>query len=320
MLEIVLLILKIVGIILAALLGILIIAAGCILFVPVRYRGDFFVDELEDGGGKSVEAAFRAFWLMRLVRMYVSREENVRIRVKLFLFTLYDTAKEKKADKKKDKKRENKKSRKKAEAPEEAEMDVEEGMPDGDGGDQLNAEAGTSERDREEDKIEETGKYNKNGRAEDSSVQREKRGIKKFISIILQTIRDFCDKLKKIRERAEKIEELWKSEHMVSSRSLLGRQLTYLLKHSRPGNLEGYLRFGFEDPSTTGYAMAAYGILYPVWSPKLSVEPDFEKQVLAAHIRIRGKLRVWHFLRVALSLYLSKDVRRVIKDIAVIIS
>jgi len=80
-------------------------------------------------------------------------------------------------------------------------------------------------------------------------------------------------------------------------------------------NLSVYLRFGFDDPSTTGYAMALYGILYPIWSPKLSVEPDFERQILDCHILIKGKIRVWHFMRVVLRMVLSGDVRRVIKEV-----
>ena len=99
MLEIVLLILKIAGIILAAVLGILITGLFCVLFVPVRYRGDFLAADGEDGK-KEIGAVLRAVWLLRLVRVYVSYEESVRVRIKLLFFTLMDTAKEKKARKK----------------------------------------------------------------------------------------------------------------------------------------------------------------------------------------------------------------------------
>ena len=99
MLEIVLLILKIAGIILAAVLGILITGLFCVLFVPVRYRGDFLAADGEDGK-KEIGVVLRAVWLLRLVRVFVSYEESVRVRLKLLFFTLMDTAKEKKARKK----------------------------------------------------------------------------------------------------------------------------------------------------------------------------------------------------------------------------
>lgn len=295
MLEIVLLILKIAGIILASVLGILIVGLFCILFVPVRYQGDFSVSDGENGEKKKVDAMFRATWLLWLVRVYVSYEEALRVRVKLLFFTLMDTAKEKKAGEKKKKRgkdKEKKGKRKKEEEKEEEKTEVEKA-----GVDTLES------LEKSEDGAE--GNW-KSGKAENPSKEEN--------SNILQTIRDFCDKLKGIKEKAEKIKELWISEHMVRSRNLLWRQLMYLLKHTKPRKLDGYLRFGFDDPSTTGYAMAVYGILYSVWNPKLSVEPDFEKQILDCHIRIKGKIRVCHILKVVLRLLLSKDVRLVIKD------
>lgn len=330
MLEIVLLILKIAGIILASVLGILIVGLFCILFVPVRYQGDFSVSDGENGEKKKVGAMFRATWLLWLVRVYVSYEEALRVRVKLLFFTLMDTAKEKKAGEKKKKRgkdKEKKGKRKKEEEKEEEKTEVEKAGVDtlespekSEDGAEGNRKSGKAENpSKEEPAGEEAGETveaaeNGKEKKKKKKSRKEKKSIKERISNILQTIRNFCDKLKGIKEKAEKIKELWISEHMVRGRSLLWRELVYLLKHTKPRKLEGYLRFGFDDPSTTGYAMAVYGILYPIWNPKLSVEPDFEKQILDCHIRIKGKIRVCHILKVVLRLLLSKDVRLVIKD------
>lgn len=283
MLEIVLLILKIAGVIFVSVLGILIVLTGIALFVPVRYRGDFLVSDKADSEKKAAVAKLRATWLLRLVRVYVTYEDTLRIQLKLLFFTLMDTAKEKKAKRGRKEKKKKDKEEKRGEAEE---------MP-GDG-----------------DKARETPEENT-----ETSSEKERKTIKSLISNLLQTSRGFCDKLKEIKQKAEKIENLWTSGHMTNSRALLARQLRYLLKHTRPKKLSGYLRFGFDDPSITGYAMAAYGILYPIWSPELSVEPDFEKQVLDCHILLKGKIRVWHIVRAALRMILSKDVRRVIKDV-----
>lgn len=341
MLEIVLLILKIAGIIFVSVLGILIVVVCFALFVPARYRGDFSVSDGGEDGKKTVGAKLRATWLLHLVRVSVSYEETPRVRVKVLFFTLMDTAKEKRKKRRKRKREEEKDGAGGAEnAPGDKKDDAAES---GDSGQEIqsvqempNGEVSKKEPpDREKalnggqekkaisaHKVETGGKSqaskrpkgNNKGRKKKEAGQKKK-GIKAIISKILQTIRDFCDKLKGIRKKAEKIEELWLSDHMVSSRSLLGKQLRYLLRHTKPKRLAGYIRFGFDDPSTTGYAMAAYGILYPIWSPKLSVEPDFEKQVLDCHILIKGKIRVWHFVRAALRMLLSGDVRRVIKDV-----
>ena len=310
MLEIVLLILKIAGIILVSVLGILLVGLCCVLFVPVRYLGDFSVADAEGGAKKEISAMFRVTWLLRLIRVYVSYEESFRVRVKLLFFTLMDTAKEKKVRKKKKPEKKNKN-----EKPEEVESDEAAVVKA-----EISKEPNVSDEDNKSRKgpEDEPEQENEGGRTQKKSTDKkseEKKGIKKRISNILQTIRNFCDKLKRIKEKTEEIKALWISDHMISSRDLLWKQLLYLLKHTKPKNLKGYLRFGFEDPSTTGYIMAVYGILYSVWSPKLSVEPDFEKQILNCHIRIKGKIRACHFLKAGIRILISKDVRHVIKDI-----
>lgn len=337
MLEIVLLILKIAGIIFAAVLGILLAGLFCVLFVPVRYRGDFSAADAENGE-KEIGATLRATWLLWLVRVYVSYEESVRVRMKLLFFTLMDTAEEKKARRKKKKPKKDKEERRKKKKKQEKDK---EDTLSGSGENSKEAakpckdtenskKAAGSDKDTESSKKAEdkTGGETENGpaqgqadrktddgRSKKKASAKEKKGIKERISNILQTIRDFCDKLRRIKEKAEQAKKLWTSAHMVSGRSLLWKQFLYLLRHTRPRKLEGYLRFGFEDPSTTGYAMAVYGIFCSIWRPKLSVEPDFEKQVLDCHVRMKGKIRVCHFLKAVLVLFFSKDVRHVIKDI-----
>lgn len=337
MLEIVLLILKIAGIIFAAVLGILLAGLFCVLFVPVRYRGDFSAADAENGE-KEIGATLRATWLLWLVRVYVSYEESVRVRIKLLFFTLMNTAEEKKARRKKKKpKKDKEEKRKKKNKQEKDKEDTLSGSGENSkeaaksGKDTENSKKSAgSDKDTENSKKAEdkTGGETENGpaqgqadrktdggRSKKKSSAKEKKGIKERISNILQTIRDFCDKLRRIKEKAEQAKKLWTSDHMVSGRSLLWKQFLYLLRHTRPRKLEGYLRFGFEDPSTTGYAMAVYGISCSIWRPKLSVEPDFEKQVLDCHVRMRGKIRVCHLLKAVLVLFFSKDVRHVIKDI-----
>lgn len=303
MLEIVLFILKIAGIILVSVLGILITVACSVLFVPVRYRGDFSVSDLEDGGKKEIGVKFRAAWFLRFVRVHITFEEKFRVRVKVLFFTLMDTAKGKREKPEKKEKRKKK-------------YEAEDGGSEGKiqstdkSGETFSSESASPENAEPEEA------FSKDDAGEEKrSGSKGKKTGESLISNILQTIRNFCDKLRKIKEKAEKAEKLWKAEHTVNSRRLFKRLFLYLLKHTKPKSLSGYLRFGFDDPSVTGYAMAVYGVLYPVWNPKLSLEPDFEKQVLDSHILIKGKIRVWHFAKAALAIFFSKDVRRVIKEV-----
>lgn len=324
-----LLILKITGIILGAVLGIFIAAVCLVLFVPVRYRGEAFVSDKEEGGGKEFGAAFFLSWFLRLVRVYVSAEKAFRVRIKVLFFTLYDTAREDKPKKEKKEKRKKKKSAEsgvdnKAEQIKTAVPEVSAEVSE------MKESVGQTESEEQPDKQAER-KEEPDFEKERPRKKRkkEKKKIKSIISNIIQTSRNFCGKLKRIKEnaetvkekitklkaKAERLKELWEAAHVVRARELTLKEFLYLLKHTKPRKLEGYLRFGFDDPSVTGYAMAAYGILYPIWSPKLSVEPDFEKELLDCRVIIKGKVRVWHLLKAALVLFFSKDVRRAVKNI-----
>lgn len=318
MLGTVLWILKIIGIILAVLLGILLVTAVCALFVPLRYQGSFSVTGEEGTGKKSAAANLRITWLLRFIRVFLTCEETARIRVKVFVFTLLDTGKEEKPEKKR---RGRKKQKGAFGKPEKEQGENREKTQDKDTGEES---AKTESPVTEKCKEAKSAGAGKEGTSPDKAAQEapekepegriKKSGIKQRISNLLYTIREFCDKLRKIKDKKDKVTALWASDHMVSSRGLLGRELLYLLKHSKPRRMEGLLKFGFSDPSATGYAMALYGILYPVWNPKLIVEPDFEKEILNCRIRLKGKIRLVHFLKTGLRLLLSGDVRKAIRD------
>lgn len=72
MLHIVLMILKIIGIILAIIIGLVLVAVGIVLFVPVRYR----VDGELDNAVKKREVQVRFFWFFHLLSGYAKYEED----------------------------------------------------------------------------------------------------------------------------------------------------------------------------------------------------------------------------------------------------
>ena len=81
MIHIILLILKIIGIILLVLAGLLLLATGTVLFVPLRYRA-----EGEVYG--NLKAKGRVTWLFHLISVTASYEEELKISVKICGFPL----------------------------------------------------------------------------------------------------------------------------------------------------------------------------------------------------------------------------------------
>ena len=108
MLHVLLLILKITGIVIACILGLVILVVTAVLFVPVRYRVN------ADYHGR-FKAHAKVFWL-GILRLLVSYDEELDIKAKALFITVYNNNDEnskasehKKAKKKKEKKMKAKK-------------------------------------------------------------------------------------------------------------------------------------------------------------------------------------------------------------------
>ena len=86
-----------------------------------------------------------------------------------------------------------------------------------------------------------------------------------------------------------------------------------ILKHIRPKKISGYVRFGMEDPASTGQLLGAAGILIPLIPEKLKLIPDFENPCLEADVTVRGRILLFVLLKNGLAVYRNRSVQKVIK-------
>ena len=110
MLHILLLILKIIGIILAALLGIIALVLLCVLFVPVRYRIEA---EGKLGGEQPVRAGVKVSWLLHIINVMFAYPEAACLRVRVLCFTVFDSSRKKKTEGNEKGKKEKRKGKRK---------------------------------------------------------------------------------------------------------------------------------------------------------------------------------------------------------------
>ncbi|MFT4144679.1 MAG: DUF2953 domain-containing protein [Mobilitalea sp.] len=95
MIHIILLILKIIGIILLSILGLLLLILLVVLLVPVRYKID------AQHGEDVLKADVRVHWLLHIFRARVSYlEGELKIKVRILCFLLFDNQKPKQEEKK----------------------------------------------------------------------------------------------------------------------------------------------------------------------------------------------------------------------------
>ncbi len=321
MLHILLLVLKIIGIVLLCILGILLLAIACALFVPVRYRIEAVRKEGE--GEPSVAVTVKVTWLLHFVNVLVRFNKSLSVRARLMFITVFGLPKKEKRGKAKadeaggGKKRKNEKER---------ERD--------DGGTEIGKETSGRES-AEEIKIGNPGSEEKRNEAEARNVVKEQTDketkkptlweklraipeilcrifakIRSIFENIQYTIQNICDKIRSVSDTIEYYKGVIEGETFQRSFALCKGELLTIFKKLKPDRFEAALIVGMDDPATTGEILAVCGMLYPFLGPKVNVAGDFEKKRLEGRVFIKGKLRFYTFVRVAVRVYFNKDIRK----------
>lgn len=314
--ELFLLILKILGLSIAGILGLVILIICLILFVPIRYRmySSYYGEMLFEG---------KISWLLYLISAPVSfKMGKLTYAVKFLFFKLKDSEEESKSKKIKAKKEKVKKEKVKKEKikNEKTSPDyVLEGFDD-------NPETENKKTDNVEKDSIETDNIETDNIEADSIETDNKESFFDRLSEFIKKIFDFaCNmkqkvsklfaKLKSVKDNTEYYIDLFGNERKVE---VLKKALAIVLgelKKMAPKKLNGQVHFGLEDPGTMGTVLAVLGIIYPIIGNNFNIEPDFEQVVFEGEVFMKGRIYIISLLIAAWKLYFNKELRRVLKDI-----
>ena len=117
------------------------------------------------------------------------------------------------------------------------------------------------------------------------------------------TFRQFCDKIKKWY-RFLQMDDTKQALIFLKGKGFL------VLRHMLPVKIQGNLHFGFEDPSITGQVLAVAGMVYPLYGKTFRIIPDFEQQVLEGEVNLKGRVFGGYLLLQAWQIYRCKEIRR----------
>ena len=117
------------------------------------------------------------------------------------------------------------------------------------------------------------------------------------------TFRQFCDKIKKWY-RFLQMDDTKQALLFLKGKGFL------VLRHMLPVNIQGNLHFGFEDPLITGQVLAVAGMVYPLYGKTFRIIPDFEQQVLEGEVNLKGRVFGGYLLLQAWQIYRCKEIRR----------
>ena len=344
MLHIILLILKIIGIILLCILGVLLLAISCAFFVPLRYRIEVFREEGEGNPPFVVHA--KVTWLLHLVNILLCYPADVYVRVRIFLFTLFQIPEaEKKQTKEKSERKKKRKKKKPGETDENTagkeveQAEEEQSVPDAgkvpDAEDKSSVDTSLEQvktvdpentgetkdtENTQEAAPEPSGPFRKWIYKISQKVRNLLNKIRQFLDRIknafqniLYTIRHMCDKIKSTSNTIQYYREVLQSDAFQHSWELCKGQIGILLRALKPDKFEADLIVGTGDPASTGEILAVYGMLYPFLGEHVRIVGDFEQAHVEGHLFIKGKIRAFTFLRVAWKVYRNKDIRTLIK-------
>lgn len=310
MLGILLTILKIIGIILLVLIGLILLAAAVILLVPIRYHGEGAREE------KILSGSVKLTWLLHMISASASlSEDGTKIRVCLFGKTIYPKTKKppKQSKAKKMPKQEAPKKSEKSEKPKQQ-------------SDTVSKEVATiyepqkpiPELPKKEKKVvyeapeAEKKQQSQKEKSARPDVKSKFEAIKQKLLAVKEKFIDSKAGIQKVKNKIDYWKNLLTSDPVKEAVGFLWKKTKGLLHHILPRRMTGRIHFGFEDPSKTGKTLAYFSMLYPFTKENLVIEPEFETEelILEGDIAFRGRIRLGYLVYVALSVVLNKNIRR----------
>ena len=317
MLHIVLLVLKIIGIILLCILGILLLGIVCVLFVPVRYKIEL---DREEGEGKPpIVVRAKITWFLHLLNILIRYPAEVSVRVRILFFTIFRIPKKSKhskaseQDTAKDTQTDNQTHVK--------ESAISEEQISGKDLPQTEAPIPESEplQTKEQTTVAEPLQPDKQDSLQEKchkileKIKNFIRKIKELFQNIRYTIEHFCDRIKSISNQIEYYKGIITSDIFQQSFQLCKGELFSILKSLKPQKFEADVIVGMDDPATTAQILAIWGMLYPIIGEHVNVAGDFEQNRIEGHVLIKGKIKVFTFVRAVMRIYFNKDIRKLIQ-------
>ncbi len=313
MLHILLLILKIIGILILCLLGAFLLGIVCMLFVPVRYRIEAVRKEGE--GEPPVVLRVKVTWLLHFVNLVVRFDGSLFVRARIMLITLFRLPKKETRAKEDRRETESEKKQEKA-AKNQPKMHKGELVA----AEEIKEQTAEATENRPDESTEESA----DTPAEKPSFMDKLRAVREILRGIFAkikglfeniqyTIRKFCDKIKSASDTIEYYREVIEGEPFQRSFALCKDELIRIFKSLKPQKFQAQLVVGMDDPATTGEILAIWGMLYPWIGGHVDVAGDFERKRLEGQALVKGRIRFFTFLRVAVKIYFNRDIRKLYK-------
>ena len=284
-------ILKIIGIILASILGILLLIIFVVLFCPIRYH--VFGTECYNNEGNHSNIIVKVSWLLHLIGLDVSINSNISVYLRVLFF-------KKKLDGKKN-------------------ADIEKSATNDSGTDASeNSELVNNEYTDEENVYSKNiNNINNTDNSDDSNDSDNTECIDNNEDVSKKQTKSPKEKLLKLEEIIQKVKDIINNPIYKEAIIKIKNELIYLLKTIIPYKLFLKARFSTGSPDTTGIALGILAMFPIGYQNRWKIEPDFESDnaFIDSSFDIKGKIYFYKVLAIAIRLLIDKNCRKLYNDI-----
>lgn len=326
MLHIILLILKIIGIIIAVILGLAVALLLIVLFVPVRYVIDAGCHD------KKLKAHVKVTWIMHIFRGVISYDEELFYSIKALWFNIYSSDAESKKEKHPKKNTENNTKEKNTKNKHiDAIKDKADNAVSKDKKDSVD-EAGLEEADCIQKKLSLEKSHDEVKESDEkSTIDIEENGklhtlvnkiknvyykIKAFIRRAIDTVKAALNKSQAaadtIKHKYTEIRNKVTDPENIELVRFLWTQIKAVMNIIKPAKYNINIRYGFEDSATTGWVAVRLAVLYGLMGMDVSIIPDFDNSIFEGDIYMKGRFNLYSFLIIGVRLYRNKSFRKLI--------
>lgn len=320
MIHILFMILKALGILLLVLLFLVLLIVCTVLFLPFCYRAQVLKEE---EGFACVKASGRVSWLFGAVALTASYEEQ-KPEAQILLFgASLETWKRRLKKIRRGEASVSRTEENETENALEAEKTAEQKAPDQKEKQQkVTAQKEQPEQEQEPDAPKKSILERFFGRIEYlpekllNLVSRLLQTAFRLLELPFRLLEKLEQKIqagRRLKRKWESVKKFFRSKMFREALLHAKKEVLYFLKKAAPKKVTGTVRFGFDDPALTGETLGILGMIYGKLPKDLSVQPDFEQEILRSDVRMKGSFQAVTAAGIALRLFRDQNLRKTIR-------
>lgn len=320
MIHILFMILKALGILLLVLLFLVLLIVCTVLFLPFCYRAQVLKEE---EGFACVKASGRVSWLFGAVALTASYEEQ-KPEAQILLFgASLETWKRRLKKIRRGEASVSRTEENETENAPEAEKTAEQKAPDQKEKQQkVTAQKEQPEQEQEPDAPKKSILERFFGRIEylpEKLLNLASRLLQTAFRLLelpfrlLEKLEQKIQAGRRLKRKWESVKKFFRSKMFREALLHAKKEVLYFLKKAAPKKVTGTVRFGFDDPALTGETLGILGMIYGKLPKDLSIQPDFEQEILQGDVRMKGSFQAVTAAGIALRLFRDQNLRKTIR-------